>query len=113
MSITHEIYNSFDEGFEVCGVFLDIPKPFDKVWNEGLLFKLQMNEILGKLLLVFQNFLTIQKERLNVNCTQSPMKAIKAGVAQGSILGPFLFLIYTNELSEGINSNQKLIILSW
>ena len=35
LAITHEIYKSFDEEFEVRGVFLDISKAFDKVWHEG------------------------------------------------------------------------------
>ena len=39
LAITHEIYKSFDDGFEVRGVFLDISKAFDKVWHEGLIFK--------------------------------------------------------------------------
>ena len=41
LAITHEIYKSFDGGFEVRGVFLDISKAFDKVWHEGLIFKLK------------------------------------------------------------------------
>ena len=40
LSITHEIYKSFDEGFEVRRVFLDISKAFDRVWHDGLIFKL-------------------------------------------------------------------------
>ena len=36
LSITHEIYKSFDDGFEVRSVFLDISKAFDKVWHDGL-----------------------------------------------------------------------------
>ena len=39
LSITHEIYQSFDDGFEVRGVFVDISKTFDKVWYEGLISK--------------------------------------------------------------------------
>ena len=39
LSITHEIYQSFDNGFEVRGIFLDISKSFDKVWHKGLIFK--------------------------------------------------------------------------
>ena len=35
LSITHEIYKSFDDGFEVRGVFLDISKAFDKVWHKA------------------------------------------------------------------------------
>ena len=48
LSITHEIYKSFDEGFEVNGVFLDISKAFDRVLHDGLIFKLQENSISGK-----------------------------------------------------------------
>ena len=39
--IAHQIYNPLDNGFEVCGIFLDVPKVFHKVWHGGLLFKLR------------------------------------------------------------------------
>ena len=45
LSITHEIYQSFDNGFQVRGIFLDISKGFDKVWHKGLIFKLKQNEV--------------------------------------------------------------------
>ena len=35
LSITHEIYQSLDQGYEVCGVFLDISRAFDKIWHKG------------------------------------------------------------------------------
>ena len=41
LSITHKISTSFDNGLEVRSVFLDISKAFDKVWHEGLIFKLK------------------------------------------------------------------------
>ena len=50
LSITHEIYKSFDDGLEVRSVFLDISKAFDKVWHEGVIFKLKQNGISGDLL---------------------------------------------------------------
>ena len=50
ISITHEIYQSFDDGFEVRGVFLDISKAFDKVWHNGLIYKLKQNGVAGDLL---------------------------------------------------------------
>ena len=43
VSITHEIYKSFDEGHEVRGVSLEISKAFDKVWHDGIIFKLTQN----------------------------------------------------------------------
>ena len=61
LSITHEIYKSFDDGLEVRGVFLDISKAFDKVWHEGLIFKLKQNGISGDLLQILSDFLSNRK----------------------------------------------------
>ena len=47
LSVTHEIYSSFDESLEVRSVFLDISKAFDKVWHKGLIFKLSQNATSG------------------------------------------------------------------
>ena len=45
LSITHEIYKSFDDGYEVRGVLLDISKALDKVWYNGLFYKLKQNGV--------------------------------------------------------------------
>ena len=45
LSINHETYQSFDEAFHVRSVFLDISTAFDKVWHDGLAFKLKQNDI--------------------------------------------------------------------
>ena len=50
LPITHEIYKSFDDGLEIRSVFLDISKAVDKVWHEGVIFKLNKNGISGDLL---------------------------------------------------------------
>ena len=47
LSINHEILSAFDIGLEVCGIFLDISKAFDKVWHDELIFKLRQNGICG------------------------------------------------------------------
>ena len=61
LSITHEIFKSFDDGLEVRGVFLDISKAFDKVWHERLMFKLKQNGISGDLLQILSDFLSNRK----------------------------------------------------
>ena len=61
LAITHEIYKSFDGGFEVRGVFLDMSKVFDKVWHEGLIFKLKKDGISGNLLNLLCDFLRNRK----------------------------------------------------
>ena len=48
LSITHEMFTSFDNGLELRSVFLDISKAFDKVWHEGLIFKLKQNSIFSE-----------------------------------------------------------------
>ena len=108
LSITNEIYNSFDERLEVRSVFLDISKTFDKVWHDGIIFKLAQNDISGNLLNLLRDFLIERKQWIVLNGQFSTWKNVNAGVPQGSILGPLLFLIYTNDLREGLPSNAKL-----
>ena len=65
--ITHEIYQSLDEGFDVRSVFLDICKAFDKVWQDGLSLKLKQNGISGNVLNLLSNFLRNGKQRVVLN----------------------------------------------
>ena len=83
---------------EVRWVFLDISKVFDKVWHGGLIYKLKLNGIKGNLLDTLINFLNDMKQRVVLNVQHSKWANIEAGVPQGSILGPLLFLIYKNDL---------------
>ena len=108
ISIAHEIYQSFDDGLEVRGVFLDISKAFDKVWHEGLIYKLKQNGVKGNLLETLTNFLNDRKQRVVLNGQHSKWANIEAGVPQGSILGPLLFFIYINDLPDNLISNSKL-----
>ena len=57
LSITHDIFTSFDNALDVIGVFLDISKAFHKVWHDGLICKLKQNEIKDKLLYLLKDIL--------------------------------------------------------
>ena len=55
LSVNHEILSAFDMGLIVCGIFLDISKAFDKVWHDGLIFKLRQNGICGEMINILEN----------------------------------------------------------
>ena len=84
LAITHEIFSSLDDNYEVIEVFLDISKPFDKVWHEGIIHKLKRNGISGNLLSFLSDFLRNRKQRVILNGQSSYWSNINAGVPQGS-----------------------------
>ena len=108
LSINHEILNAFDKGLEVRGIFLDISKAFDKVWHDGLTFKLRQNGITGDIINILQDFLRKRKQRVVLNGQRSSWADVNAGVPQESILGHLLFLTYINDLSDGLKIECKL-----
>ena len=110
ISTTHDIFNLLDEGLELRGVFLDISKAFNKVWHKGLIYKLKQNSIPGELLNILVDFLNNRKQRVVLNGQSYNWIDVKAGVPQDSIMGPSLFLIYINDLPEGLITNTKLFV---
>ena len=83
-------------------------KAFDKVWHEGLLYKLKSMGISGELYDLLQNYISGRLQRVILTGQTSSWRPILAGVPQGSILGPLFFLIYINDLPNKLKSNAKL-----
>ena len=79
LSIAHDIFTSFDNGLEVRGVFLDISKAFDKVWRDGLIYKLKQNGIKDKLLCLLIDFLKKRQQRVVLNGHSSSWTKVNAG----------------------------------
>ena len=69
IAITYEIFETFDcnSRLEVRSVFLDISKSFDKVWNEGLLYKLKLVGISGELYNLLENYPSGSFQRVALN----------------------------------------------
>ena len=102
-----EIYNTIilnmDRGKDIRFVFCDISKAFDRIWHNGLLFKLKHY---AYVLSWIEHNLTDRKQ--NVVVEGYSFKSINARVPQGSILGSCLFLLYINDISNGLAKSIKL-----
>ena len=86
--LTHIIHSAFDSSMslEVRHVFPDMSKAFDKVWHEGLLFKLKQNGISGSVLKLLSSYLNERKQRDLLNGHDSDWGIVESGVPQGSVL---------------------------
>lgn len=107
-----ELYHPFAEALDhkkdVRIVFCDISKAFDKVWHEGLLYKLRKIGMNESLLRWFASYLSNRQQRVVINGSHSSWGSFNAGASQGSVLGPLLFLVYINDIVDVVNSNIRL-----
>ena len=99
----HRITNDIEKALEdkkVCSaIFLDVAQAFDKVWHEGLMYKLK-NTLPPSYSNLLQSYLEDRFFRVKQEQEYSSYRKILAGVPQGSVLGPTLYLLFTADVPK-------------
>lgn len=104
--VAEHIAHNLNSGCSTGMFLLDIEKAFDTVWHNGLIYKLIKNNVPVALVKIIQSYLDNRSFYVQIDQHSSKSLTIPAGVPQGSILGPYLFILYLNDIP--IQTRTKL-----
>lgn len=98
------VRKAFEQKQYCTSLFIDISQAFDKVWHEGLIHKIK--QLLPRCThKILSSYLSNRTFAVRLNSIISDTKVVSAGVPQGSILGPFLYTIYTADMPTYIHTH--------
>ena len=108
LNLTEEIRNILDNKRVCSALFIDLKGAFDTIDIDILLEKLEHYGVCGTALSLFKSYLTNRKQYIQHGDLKSILLEILCGVPQGSVLGPLLFIIYVNDLTNCTDCSTNL-----
>ena len=106
--VSDRIARAFNRSGATQAVALDISKAFDRVGHAGLLQKRKSYGISGQIFGLISSFLSNRQLRVVLDGKSSQEYPVNAGVPQGSIFSPTLFLLYINDLPDDVTCNINI-----
>lgn len=108
IKLTTSITNAFNRSMCCLAIFLDIEKAFDKVWHNGLLYKLHTYNFSPQFIKLIQSFITERVSKVKIKNSFSLPFSPLSGTPQGSVLSPALYLFFSSDLPQPINQKSFL-----
>jgi len=112
LSVTNDWHLMLSKNHQVASIFFDVKKAFDLVPHDKMIIlSLARTGISGPLLQWFLDYLTNRQQRVVLDGESSSLVTAPSGIPQGSILGPLLFIIFMNSISDlPLSSGAKLVL---